>query len=188
MLLGLLRLQPQVPTRSVLDDTIRAVEALLFVSIEPTDVGTLSRAAGIDAHEVEQAVAALAAHYESSGHGIRIERSGAGLRLVTTPETGAIIAKMLGQDKPVRLSAAALDALAIVAYMQPVTRLAIEAIRGVGSDHVLTVLLNTGLIEEVGREETLGRPVLYATTPAFLANAGLTSLAELPPLAEPQSQ
>ncbi|MDB5057909.1 MAG: scpB, partial [Chloroflexi bacterium] len=86
------------------------------------------------------------------------------------------------RERPAKLSTAALDALAIEAYSQPVTRAVVESIRGVSSEHVLAVLLNLGLVEEVGRAETIGRPVLLGTTSGFLEAAGLTSLVDLPEL------
>jgi segregation and condensation protein B len=166
----------------VLEPDSRLLEALLFVSPEPADLEALGRASALDGAQVEAALEALAEHYESQGHGIRLERSRAGVRLVTAPDMGAAIARFQGLDRPSRLSAAALDALAIVAYRQPITRSGVEAIRGVSSEHVLAVLQNLGLVEEIGRADSIGRPMLYGTTPAFLESAGLTSLAELPPL------
>lgn len=166
----------------MLDPDAQRLEALLFVSTEPVDPSTLCHAADLSVEQICAALDVLASHYESDAHGIRLERSGAGVRLVTAPEMGPAVARFQGLDKPPKLSAPALDALAIVAYRQPVTRSVIESIRGVGSEHVLTVLLNLGLIEEVGRAESIGRPVLYGTTPGFLEAAGLTSLADLPAL------
>jgi segregation and condensation protein B len=168
----------------MLDTTTRAVEALLFVSSEPVEPAILARASGVRIEDIEDALARLSLHYAETGHGIRVETSPGGARLVTAPETGTAVAALQGSDRPPRLSAAALDVLAIVAYKQPVTRTAIETIRGVGSDHVLAVLMNHGLIEDVGRAESLGRPVLYGTTPDFLQAAGLTTLSDLPPLSE----
>jgi segregation and condensation protein B len=169
------------------DSTASIVEALLFVSSEPLDAPILASVIGVRIDEIEAALVFLREHYAACGHGIRVETSLAGARLVTAPETGPAVAALLGSNRTPRLSAAALDVLAIVAYKQPVTRVDIESIRGVGSDHVLTVLITHCLIEEVGRADTIGRPLLYGTTSRFLQSAGLTSLADLPPLADPRS-
>jgi segregation and condensation protein B len=169
------------------ESTACLVEALLFASSEPVDTATLARVVGVRVEEIEETLVLLSEHYKAGGHGIRVETSAAGARLVTAPETGPAVAALLGSNRTPRLSAAALDVLAIVAYKQPVTRLEIESIRGVGSDHVLTVLITHGLIEEVGRADTIGRSVLYGTTPQFMQAAGLTTLADLPPIAEPRA-
>jgi segregation and condensation protein B len=171
----------------MLDEAARALEALLLLACEPVEVSALASAVGLEESEVATCLATLARGYVEEGRGIRLERSRSGVRLVTAPEAGAAVARFQGLDKKPRLSAAALDALSIVAYRQPVTRSVVEGIRGVGSDHVLAVLLNAGLIEEVGRSESIGKPVLYGTTASFLEATGLTSLDELPPLEEPAS-
>jgi segregation and condensation protein B len=171
----------------MIDQTTRLIEALLFVSTEPRDSATLALASGVSIDDVEVALRDLTEHYVTTGHGIRVETSASGVRLVTAPEAGPCITALRGSNRPSRLSVAALDVLAIVAYKQPVTRLTIESIRGVSSDHVLAILLNHGVIEEIGRADSIGRPILYGTTPAFLQAAGLTSLADLPPLSEAQT-
>ncbi len=168
----------------MLDPEARTVEALLLVSPEPVDIAALAAASDLADVQVADALAILERQYVEQGRGFRLERSRSGVRLVTAPEAGTAVARFQGFDRKPRLSAAALDALAIVAYRQPVARSVIESIRGVGSEHVLAVLMNAGLIEEVGRSDALGRPVLYGTTPAFLEAAGLTSLAGLPALDE----
>jgi segregation and condensation protein B len=168
----------------MLEADLATIEALLFVSPEGIEVATLGRAAGIAPERAETLLETLDAHYRASGHGLRVQRSGEYTRLVTAPGTGAAVARLTGEDRRPRLSTAALDTLAIVAYRQPVTRATIESIRGVGSDHVLAVLLNMGLIEEKGRAESIGRPVLYGTAATFLESAGLASVRDLPPLPE----
>jgi segregation and condensation protein B len=114
--------------------------------------------------------------------GIRLQRSAGRVQFTTAPEMAELVEKFLGLETSSHLSRAALEALAIVAFEQPVTRPQIDAIRGVSSDGVLKSLLSKGLIQEVGRAESPGRPILYATTPEFLQNFGLSSLNELPPL------
>ena len=160
----------------------RRVEALLFVAPHPVRVRDLARA--LDVPE-EQVVAALA-HLEEArrGGGIVLQRLGDKVQWATAPDLAADVERFLGLDLTSRLSSAALETLAIIAYKQPITRAQIEAIRGVNSDGVLRTLLNKGLIEEVGRLETVGRPILYGTTMAFLQYFGLKDLSELPPLEE----
>jgi segregation and condensation protein B len=156
------------------------VECLLFVADEPISVGRLAEALEISEGEVEQVLEALEACYV--GRGLQLQRINTRVQLITAPEAAPVVERFLGLEARVRLSTAALEALAIIAYEQPITRPEIEAIRGVGSDSVLRTLLRAGLIEEVGRAPTVGRPILYGTTFEFLQHFGLSSLEELPPL------
>ena len=128
--------------------------------------------------EVESALQALDSEYQRRG--IRLQRKGDRLQLVSAPEAGSHIERFLGLDISGRLSAASLETLSIVAYRQPVTRAQIDAIRGVNSDSVLRSLVRRGLLEEVGRAETVGRPILYGTTFEFLQQFGLHGLDDLP--------
>lgn len=159
---------------------VRRVEALLFVAPNPVRVGELARALGVSDEEVEAALEQLATVRKNGG--ILLQRQGDRVQLVTAPDLAGDVERFLGLDLSSRLSSAALETLAIIAYKQPVTRAQIEAIRGVNSDSVLRALLNKGLIEEVGRLDTVGRPILYGTTMAFLQYFGLSDLSELPPL------
>src|SRR5437016_2959838 len=118
--------------------------------------------------------------------GVRVQRMGDSVRLVSAPASAAAVERFLGVQAPPRLSAAALEALAIIAYRQPITRAQVEAIRGVDSSGVIRALLGRDLIAEAGRLESVGRPILYATTDEFLRQFGLSSLAELPPLDLPE--
>ena len=118
--------------------------------------------------------------------GICLKRFGSHIQLSTRPDYAPQIEKLLQPIQKQSLSQAALETLAVVAYKQPVTRLDIEAVRGVKCDYSVQSLMNKGLIEEVGRKETLGRPILYGTTDAFLSHFGLTSLEDLPQ--PPESQ
>ena len=156
------------------------VESLLFVAGEPVPIGRLSAALAVSPAQVEEALMALAASYE--GRGIRLQRHGDRVQLVTAPEAAAAIERFLGVEADSRLSQAALETLAVIAYRQPLTRAQIEAVRGVNCDGVLRTLLARGLIEEVGRLEQAGRPILYGTTFAFLQHFGLASPSDLPPL------
>ncbi|HWE64506.1 MAG TPA: SMC-Scp complex subunit ScpB [Chloroflexota bacterium] len=166
----------------MLDERTATVEALLLVAPDGVAPAELARGADLTEQQVDATLDQLDSHYRAGGHGLRLQRHEGVLKLVTADAASAAVARFLKRDRPARLSGAALDTLAIIAYRQPITRSAIEAIRGVGSEHVVTVLLNLGLIEEVGRAESVGRAVLYGTTAGFLESAGLASLAELPPL------
>jgi len=156
------------------------VESLLFVADVPVSVGRLAEALEVTAGRVERALADLEAAY--AGRGLRLQQAGNRVQLITVPEAAPYVERFLGLEAHTRLSRAALETLSIIAYRQPVTRPVIEAIRGVSSDSVLRTLLSVGLIEEVGRAPTVGRPILYGTTFEFLQHFGLCSLDELPPL------
>ncbi len=156
------------------------VESLLFVAEGPVTTASLARALELQDDQIEPVLQDLSHDYE--GRGIRLQRIRERVQIVSAPEAAAAVQKFLGIDESGRLSAAALETLAIIAYRQPVTRPAIEAVRGVNCDGVLQTLLTRGLIQEVGRMETAGRPILYATTFEFLQNFGLSGVEELPPL------
>ena len=158
------------------------VESLLFVADGPTPVAQLAEALEVTPRAVETALNALSETYASGQRGLSLQRSRDKVQLTTASAAGAKVERFLGLAAAQPLSRAALEALAIIAYQQPVTRPQIEAVRGVNSDSVLKNLLSKGLIEEVGRTEGPGRPVLYATTPEFLQYFGLASLASLPAL------
>ncbi len=160
-------------------DRSRHLVALLFAGAGPVGLEEVARALGAARAEVEEALQFLREHPPL---GLRIQRSGNDLELVTDPESAPYVEALLGLDRPVRLSRAALETLAIVAYRQPVTRGEVEALRGVNSDSAVTTLLNRGLICEAGRRETAGRPSLYGTTPEFLELLALDVLEDLPPL------
>jgi segregation and condensation protein B len=117
---------------------------------------------------------------------VRVQRQGDSIQLVTAPESAAVIERFLGIQPQPRLSPAALEALAIIAYRQPITRANVDALRGVDSSGVIRALLGRDLITEAGRLDTVGRPILYATTAEFLRQFGLSNLAELPPLDLPE--
>lgn len=156
------------------------LESLLFVADGPVPLARIERTLGVERPALEEAIAALAADY--AGRGIRVQRLDGRVQLVTAPETAPQVEAFLGLEADPKLSAAALETLAIVAYCQPITRAGIEAIRGVNSDRVVASLLSRGLIAEAGRAEGPGRATLFVTTFAFLEYFGLASLADLPPL------
>jgi segregation and condensation protein B len=160
------------------------LEALLFVSAAPVDATHLSAALDVGVKEVERALEEL--RLEIQNRGVRLQRHRAGFQLTTAPQAAADVERLLDLETTARLTRAALEVLAIIAYEQPVTRPHIDSIRGVNSDSVLSTLLRYGLIEETGRSEGPGRPILYATTSEFLQHFGLGSLEQMPPLAPVQ--
>lgn len=156
------------------------VEALLFVSAGPVRISQIAGTLETTTYQVEQALKSLQESYENRG--IRLQTHPDGVQLTTAPETASDIERFLELENTARLSRAALEVLSIIAYQEPVTRPYIDSIRGVNSDSVLRTLLRYGLIEEAGRSDSPGRPILYKTTGEFLLNFGLTSLEDLPPL------
>ena len=158
----------------------KTIEAILFVSGEPVQLCAIARALEITEIEVSAAVDELASDYDYNRRGICLKRFGSHVQLSTRPDYAPQIEKLLQPIQKQSLSQAALETLAVVAYKQPVTRLDIEQVRGVKCDYSVQSLINKGLIEEVGRKETLGRPILYGTTDAFLSHFGLTTLSDLP--------
>jgi segregation and condensation protein B len=161
----------------------RALESLFFVSDEPLSASVLAQTLEADRRDVENACDALAKDLEDRGSGLVLRNVAGGWRLFTHPDVAAMVERFVLSSRQARLTKAALETLSIVAYKQPVTRHQVSGIRGVNSDGVLRALQDRGLIEESGREETPGRPVLYGTTPGFLERLGLPSLASLPSLA-----
>ncbi|MFL5804708.1 MAG: SMC-Scp complex subunit ScpB [Roseiflexaceae bacterium] len=164
--------------------TVQLIESLLFIAGEPVTITQLAHALELAPDAVEAALEQLAAACRERG--VRVQRSGDSVQLVSAPEAAAVVERFLGVGPPPRPSAAALETLAIIAYRQPITRAQIEAIRGVDSSGVVRALLARDLIVEASRLETVGRPILYATTPEFMRQFGLSSLAELPPLDLPE--
>jgi segregation and condensation protein B len=156
------------------------MESLLFVADEPVPVSRLAEALEVSVREVEGALNLLTARYV--GRGIGLQRHRDRVQMTTAPAAGGQVQHFLGLAASSPLSRAALETLAIIAYQQPVTRPHIDAVRGVNSDSVLKNLLGKGLIEESGRSDGPGRPVLYSVTPEFLQHFGLGSLVDLPPL------
>jgi len=153
------------------------LEALLFVAEKPLTRREIGILAGVDRATVDERLGDLEVSLASRG--IRLLLSGDRVELATAPEAGALVARYVGADA-VRLSPAAIETLAIVAYRQPVTKAAIERIRGVDSDYTVRALLHRRLVVEQGRSEAPGRPILYGTGFEFLERFGLTSLEELP--------
>ena len=156
-------------------------EALLFIAERPLTTGEMGQLAGVPPVQAEGALATLAEDLADDGRGLRLQRHDDAWQLVTAPEVGARLAAYAAREEA-RLSPAALEALAVVAYRQPCTRGDVDRVRGVDSDYVIRSLLHRRLIAEIGRRDTPGRPALFATTFTFLERFGLTSLDDLPAL------
>ena len=156
------------------------IEALLFVASGPATPSQIGEALALSVKEVESALVELQKEYEGK-HGIAIQSHGGRYQLTTASENAEDIEKFLGIESTARLSRAGIETMAIIAYKQPITRPGIDAIRGVSSDGVIKSLLYKGLIQEVGRAEGPGRPILFSTTVDFLQHFGLNSLEQLPP-------
>lgn len=166
------------------DQVIARIEALLFVAAGAVLPIQISTALNLPLKVVEDHLDMLEKRLSSEAppHGLRLQRHHGRVQLTTSADTAADVERFLGLDATSRLSRAALETLAIIAYQQPVTRPEIDAVRGVSSDGVLKSLLSKGLIQEIGRADRPGRPIIYTTTTDFLQHFGLNSLEELPPL------
>ena len=162
------------------------LESLLFVAQEPVSVSDLAQCLEADAEAVSEALDRLA--MDLSGRGLGLQRLRNRVQLVTPPGAAPFVERFLGLERTGRLSPAAFETLALIAYRQPITRAGIEAVRGVNSDGVLRTLLSHGLVEEAGRLEQPGRPYLYGTTFQFLQQFGLKSIADLPSLDDDTSE
>jgi segregation and condensation protein B len=168
------------------DDTDAAlaghVVAVLFAAAAPLSLADAARILDISSERLDEICDLLEREPPT---GLALQRHEDRLQLITAPASAPIIERFLGSPPPVRLSRAALEALAVTAYRQPVTRGEIDAVRGVNSDSAVATLLARGLIAEIGRRETIGRPALLALTPECLQYLGLRSLDQLPPLPDP---
>ncbi len=166
-------------------DTLRgAIEALLFVSDEPVTAAALSKALETEADAVSAALGDIAEEYRSAERGFQLREVAGGWRLYTHPAHHETIEEYVLSWDTRRLSQAALEALAVIAYHQPVTRQGVNAVRGVNSEAVISSLIEKGLVREVGRDRNAGNAILYGTTRTFLEKFGLRDLGDLPPLEE----
>ncbi|MGJ9456862.1 SMC-Scp complex subunit ScpB [Oceanobacillus sp. CF4.6] len=167
-------------------DELKAIaEGLLFASgDEGITMKQLCRIMDIPDSAVQHIIEELKYDYERKDRGLMIMQSHEVLHLTTKPEHSNYFKKLLELPQASRMSQAALESLAIIAYQQPITRTEIEEIRGVKSDRPVQTLLSRSLIEEIGRKDSVGRPILFGTSKDFLTYFGLTSLEELPPLPE----
>ncbi len=160
----------------------RAIEAILFAAGERVDISRLAFVLETDEADIEDAADALAGALSFERRGIRIIKLEKGYQMVSSGEMVDYVTKALETRKPPKLSSSQLETLTIVAYYQPATKAMVEQIRGVDSSYSVAALLNKKLIEESGRLNVPGRPILYRTTPDFLRTFGLQSLDELPPI------
>ena len=160
----------------------RAIEAILFASGERVEIAQLSNVLQADKKEIIKATDALADELAFNRRGIRILRLEDGYQMVSSGEMADYITQALETRKPPKLSSSQLEALTIIAYYQPATKAMVEQLRGVDSSYSIGALLNKKLIEDAGRLNVPGRPILYRTTPNFLRTFALSSLDELPPI------
>lgn len=156
------------------------LESLLFVADQPVSLGDLARVLDLPRPAVDRALKDL--EQGLTGRGLRLQRVGSQVQLVTAPEAAAFVQRFLGLESTARLSRAALETLSIIAYRQPATRPEIEALRGVNAEGAVRTLLARGLVAPLGRRDTVGQPVEYGTTFQFLEYFGIGGLHELPPL------
>lgn len=171
------------PVQAGLDaETRKAIEAILLVVEEPVAASTLAQVLEVAVDDVVATLRALRTEYVDAGRGFVLREVAGGWRYYTDPGAAPYVERFVLHGRGGRLSQAALETLAIVAYKQPVTRSAISEIRGVEADGAVRSLVSRGLIEEVGREVTPGQPLLYGTTADFLERLGLGDVGELPPL------
>jgi segregation and condensation protein B len=160
----------------------RNLEAILLVADEPVPAGVLAEVVGARLSQVEELLVALAGEYARDGRGFVLRAVAGGWRLYTSPAAGVAVEAFLHLGQRSRLTRAALETLAVIAYRQPVTRFQVAAVRGVNVDGVFRTLLARGLIQQVGSDEGPGQASLYGTAPAFLEQLGLNSLDQLPPI------
>ena len=162
------------------------LEGLLFVAVEPVAPAQLAVVLDVSVSIIEKGLEELDENLKVRG--LRLQRHAGRIQLTTAPELADLIERFLGLEATTKLSRAALETLAIIAYQQPVTRPALDSVRGVNSDGVIKSLLSKGLLQEVGRSDGPGRPILFGTTPEFLQHFGLKSLIDLPALNLPEDE
>lgn len=157
-----------------------ALEAIMFVYGEPISISLAAEVLSIDKKEVQKYFRELVSDYEAGDRGLQLIEANNTYQLATKPEYAVYIGRLCGRPKEKKLSQAALEVLAIIAYKQPITKSEIDSIRGVKSDRIIEGLIKKELVEEKGRAEVIGKPILYGTTNAFLRYMGITKINELP--------
>jgi segregation and condensation protein B len=165
-------------------DTVRAIEAIIMVAVEPVPAELLAQLLEMPTAVIERLCHELARSYEEAGHGFQLVKVAGGFRFQSHPDQSPYVERFLLDGQRARMSGAALETLAIVAYKQPISRAQVASIRGVDPDGVLRTLQARGYITEVARDSGPGQAILFGTTPSFLEKLGLASLADLPPIAE----
>lgn len=163
-------------------EKLGAIEAILFASGEPIEIYRLSEASGVDAGTLPSMIRLLNERYDECGSGICIKKLDSSYQMCTREEFAGQIRTALETKRATPLSNAAMEALTIIAYNQPVSKGFVENVRGIDSSSVINNLVEKGLVEEAGRLDVPGKPIVYRTTPVFLRSFGLSSVAELPPL------
>ncbi|MFM8484070.1 MAG: SMC-Scp complex subunit ScpB [Actinomycetota bacterium] len=171
-------------TETIDAGTVRALEAIVLVATEPVPADLLAQILEIPVTVVDSVCTSLAQAYEEAGHGFQLAQVAGGYRFQSHPDTAAYVERFILDGQRARLSGAALETLAIVAYKQPISRAQIASIRGVDPDGVLRTLQGRGYIDQVGRDPGPGQAVLWGTTSAFLEKLGLNSVNDLPPIAD----
>jgi segregation and condensation protein B len=162
----------------------RRLEALLFISSRPLRTTEMAAACGCPASEVDEALAVLRVEYAGERHGVTLYEVAGGVTFAVADDCAEDVRRLTGAERPDELTPALLETLAVVAYLQPVTRAEVAEVRGVSAEWALISLEQRGLVEQQGRAETPGAPMLYCTGARFLTLFGLRSLRELPPLEE----
>ncbi|MBO7472830.1 MAG: SMC-Scp complex subunit ScpB [Ruminococcus sp.] len=163
-------------------DRLGAIEAILFASGEPIDIYRLSEASGVDAGTLPSMIRLLNERYDDCGSGICIKKLDSSYQMCTREEYAEQVRSALETKRTAPLSNAAMEALTIIAYNQPVSKGFVENVRGIDSSSVINNLVEKGLVEEAGRLDVPGKPIVYRTTSVFLRSFGLSSTADLPPL------
>lgn len=164
-------------------ETVRAVEAILLVAQEPVPTDLIAQLVEMPSATIEQVCGQLAASYEEAGHGFQIAKVAGGWRFQSHPDLAPYVERFILDGQRARLSGAALETLAIIAYKQPISRLQIASIRGVDPDAVMRTLHGRAYIAPVGRDSGPGQAVMWGTTQLFLEKLGIASLEDLPPIA-----
>lgn len=164
--------------------TVRALEAVLLVATEPVPPELLSQVLELDLDAVEAICGSLSNAYQEAGHGFQLVKIAGGYRYQSHPDAAAYVERFILDGQRARLSGAALETLAIVAYKQPISRAQIASIRGVDPDAVLRTLQSRGYIDQSGRDPGPGQAVLWATTPLFLEKLGINSINDLPSIVD----
>lgn len=165
-------------------DTVRAIEAIIMVAVEPVPAELLAQLLEMPTTVIDGLCHELARSYDEAGHGFQLVKVAGGFRFQSHPDQSPYVERFLLDGQRARMSGAALETLAIVAYKQPISRAQVASIRGVDPDGVLRTLQARGYITEVARDSGPGQAILFGTTPSFLEKLGLASLADLPPIAE----
>lgn len=165
-------------------ESVRAVEGILMVSMEPVESGMMAQLLEMPIEVIEDICARLAAAYEEAGHGFQLVRVAGGYRFQSHPDVSAYVERFVLDAQQGKISSAALETLAIIAYKQPISRAQVASIRGVDPDAVMRTLQARGYIAEVGRDDGPGQAIMFGTTSLFLERLGLMSLADLPPISD----